>query len=122
MADGLADLIDGIGADTRAIDSAASFRPFDIRLLWNTLGVLGEGAEIANIVLTQLESGDFDKAALAKEIGDLCWYLTALCTMADLDFGAVLAANIAKLKARYPAGWDAVKSQQRDLAAEAARA
>lgn len=118
LADGVADLLDGIGADVSHIDAAGGLRPFDVRLLWNTMGVLGEGAEIANVVLTQLESGDLDRAALGKEIGDLCWYLAALCTMVDLDFGDVLTANIEKLHRRYPDGWKAKDSQQRDLVRE----
>lgn len=115
----LGDFLDGEIAHPDQVTAAAGLRAFDVRLLWNTMGVLGEGAEIASLVLTRLESGDFDKRALQKEIGDLCWYLAALCTMADLDFGAVLAANIAKLKARYPEGWSAERSQTRDVAQEA---
>ena len=120
QADSTRNLLTGIDADRTRIMDAADLGAFDIRLLWNTLGVLGEGAEIARVILDALSENGYHQDALKKEIGDLCWYLAALCTLFDLDFGDVLAANIAKLKARYPAGWDAERSQQRDVAAEAA--
>lgn len=80
--------------------------PNDFMILWNAIGVAGEAGEIAEHVKKGLlHQHGLDREKLAKEIGDVAWYLAALCTKLGLDFGEVLAANIDKLKTRYPDGY-----------------
>lgn len=62
---------------------------------------------------------------LRKELGDLLWYLAALCTKLgwDLDdvvkrqdarhLAGVMDANIAKLRTRFPAGWSVADAAAR---------
>lgn len=84
------------------------------RILWNTLGLAGEAGELANLVKKGLlhEHG-LDTAKLQEELGDVCWYIAALCEVLDIHLADVLAGNIAKLERRYPAGWSTADSKQR---------
>jgi NTP pyrophosphatase (non-canonical NTP hydrolase) len=43
---------------------------------------------------------DERRAALAKELGDVLWYLAQIATEADLDLAVIAAANIEKLSSR----------------------
>lgn len=54
------------------------------------------------------------KEKVAKEIGDILWYLSALCSHMDLKLGTIAALNLAKLRFRYPEEHYTVeRSQQR---------
>jgi NTP pyrophosphatase (non-canonical NTP hydrolase) len=85
-----------------------------IRLVWNALGLAGEAGEVADVVKKAVfHEHPLDQATLIKELGDVLWYVAALCSVLNIDLGDVMQANIDKLKARYPEGWDAQRSQQR---------
>ena len=74
------------------------------------LGLGGEAGEVEDIVKKLAFHGKpFDDetiAKLKKEAGDVCWYLGALFWALDTDFEEVMALNNAKLKARYPNGFN----------------
>lgn len=70
------------------------------------LGVAGEAGEIADIVKKELGHGHpRDAEKMAKEIGDVLWYLAALADEYGYSLAAIATMNIAKLKARYPQGF-----------------
>lgn len=48
-----------------------------------------------------------------KELGDVLWYVAALCTKFGFDMGDVMAVNIEKLKKRYPDGYNSRDSVAR---------
>ena len=50
---------------------------------------------------------------LIKELADIAWYLAEAATALDADLDDILAGNIEKLRARYPAGFDTEKSIHR---------
>jgi phosphoribosyl-ATP pyrophosphohydrolase len=81
--------------------------PADIMRVWNVIGLVGETGEVADLRTANLEG------VLAKELGDVLWYIAALCTRAGLNMGDVMEANIAKLRQRYPDGYSAEASQAR---------
>jgi NTP pyrophosphatase (non-canonical NTP hydrolase) len=86
-----------------------------LRILWNAIGVAGEAGEIAELA----KKGIFHKHGIdanewEKEIGDVLWYLAALCSVLGLDLEDVMIRNIEKLKARYPDGWDIARTKFRD--------
>ena len=56
---------------------------------------------------------ELDKAHLAKELGDIAWYLAETATALGLTLEEILQANIDKLKARYPEGFSTEKSLHR---------
>lgn len=83
----------------------------DMMLLWNAIGVAGEAGEIAELAKKQIfhEQG-IDREKWKKEIGDVLWYLAACCSKLDLTLGECMEHNVEKLKARFPEGWDASRS------------
>lgn len=50
---------------------------------------------------------------IAKEIGDVLWYLSALCTVLNLDFETVAQLNMRKLEHRFGGEFTEAKSQAR---------
>lgn len=73
------------------------------------LGISGEASEIAEKwkKLLAYRSGkitDEDKAELAKEIGDVLWYLTVFADMLGLSLDDIAVKNAAKLASRQARG------------------
>lgn len=78
------------------------------------MGLCGESGEATDIVKKHLFQGhDLDKEKLAKELGDIAWYLAEAATALNMDLDDIFAANIEKLKLRYPEGFDANRSIHR---------
>lgn len=50
---------------------------------------------------------------IAKELGDVAWYLAVSAQALGFDLETILQMNVEKLKARYPHGFDAGHSQHR---------
>ena len=83
-------------------------------LINGVMGLCGEAGEAIDIVKKWLAQGhDLDRAKLAKELGDIAWYLAETATALDLQLEDVFAANIEKLKKRYPEGFDSERSIHR---------
>lgn len=83
-------------------------------LINSVMGLCGESGEAIDIVKKWLAQGhELDKEHLAKELGDIAWYLAEASTALDLSLDDVLQANIDKLKKRYPEGFDKQKSISR---------
>ncbi len=78
------------------------------------LGVAGEAGEIADMVKKELGHGHpRDREKMAKEIGDVLWYLAAVADEYDYSLSEIATMNIAKLKARYPQGFSTEASINR---------
>ena len=76
-------------------------------LINSVMGLCGEAGEAIDIVKKWLAQGhDLDKEHLAKELGDIAWYLAEAATALDLPLDEILEGNIEKLKKRYPEGFD----------------
>lgn len=74
-------------------------------LLYPTLGLCGEAGEVAEKIkkMVRDDAGVLTgerRAALAKELGDVLWYLAQIATEADLELDAIAEANIEKLSSR----------------------
>ncbi len=74
-------------------------------LLYPTLGLCGEAGEVAEKIKKMIRDDDGvltdeRRAALAKELGDVLWYLAQLATEAGLELDAIAEANIEKLSSR----------------------
>lgn len=83
-------------------------------LINSVMGLCGESGEAIDIVKKWLAQGhDLDKAKLAKELGDIAWYLAEAATALDIPLADILQGNIDKLNARYPAGFEADRSRIR---------
>ena len=83
-------------------------------LINGVMGLCGESGEAIDIVKKHLAQGhSLDKEKLVKELGDIAWYLAETAYALDVPLSQVLEQNIAKLKLRYPEGFDAEKSIRR---------
>ena len=84
-------------------------------LINSVMGLCGESGEAIDIVKKWLAQGhQLDKEHLAKELGDIAWYLAEAATALDLDLEDILEANIEKLRKRYPEGFDIHRSLERN--------
>ena len=83
-------------------------------LINSVMGLCGESGEAIDLVKKWLAQGhELDKARLAKELGDVAWYLAEAATALDMDLSDILQQNLDKLAARYPEGFDAQRSRVR---------
>jgi NTP pyrophosphatase (non-canonical NTP hydrolase) len=78
-------------------------------LLYPTLGLCGEAGEVAEKVKKMIrdDAGELSeerREAIAKEIGDVLWYVAQLATEARLDLDGIAAANLEKLLSRQARG------------------
>ena len=84
-------------------------------LINGVMGLCGESGEAIDIVKKWLAQGhELDKEKLAKELGDIAWYLAETATALDLKLEDIFEANIEKLKKRYPEGFDSQRSIHRE--------
>lgn len=83
-------------------------------LINSVMGLCGESGEAIDIVKKWLAQGhDLDRQRLAKELGDVAWYLAEAATALELPLEDIFQSNIDKLNARYPEGFDTEKSLAR---------
>lgn len=83
-------------------------------LINSVMGLCGESGEAIDIVKKHLHQGhELDKAALAKELGDIAWYLAEAATALDMELEDILRGNIEKLNRRYPEGFSPIRSIER---------
>lgn len=83
-------------------------------LINGVMGLCGESGEAIDIVKKHLHQGHaLDKEKLAKELGDIAWYLAETAHALDIPLETILRGNLEKLKNRYPEGFDTERSQNR---------
>jgi len=84
-------------------------------LINGVMGLCGEAGEAIDIVKKHLAQGhELEREKLIKELGDVAWYLAETAYALDVELEEVLLRNIEKLKARYPEGFDAERSINRE--------
>ena len=84
-------------------------------LINGVMGLCGESGEAIDIVKKWLAQGhELDRDALAKELGDIAWYLAETAAALDIPLEDIFRANIEKLKRRYPEGFSTQRSLHRD--------
>jgi len=75
-------------------------------LINGVMGLCGEAGECIDLVKKHLAQGhELDKQKLAKELGDVAWYLAETATAIGYSLEEVFQMNIDKLKKRYPEGF-----------------
>ena len=77
--------------------------------IYPTLGLVGEAGEVAEKVKKVIrdKKGVFDdesKKGLKKELGDVLWYISNLCTEFNFSLDDVALQNLEKLKLRAAKG------------------
>ena len=84
-------------------------------LLNSALGLCGESGEVADIVKKHRFQGhDIDIDHIAKELGDVAWYLAVGAYAIGFDLERIFRMNKEKLEARYPNGFSTDRSLHRD--------
>ena len=80
-------------------------------LINGVMGLCGESGEAIDIVKKWLAQGhSLDREKLAKELGDIAWYLAETAYAMDLPLEDILQGNLDKLAKRYPEGFQRERS------------
>jgi NTP pyrophosphatase (non-canonical NTP hydrolase) len=78
------------------------------------LGLAGESGEAADLIKKHLFHGHaLDTAKIRSELGDVLYYVAILANGVGLTLEEITEANSAKLKERYPEGFDPERSKNR---------
>ena len=79
------------------------------------LGLNGEAGECADIVKKHFFQGHaLDTEHLAEELGDVLWYIAVTAHSIGYTLDHIAQMNVDKLRKRYPDGFDAERSVNRD--------
>ena len=88
------------------------------RLLTASIGLSGEVGEFNDIVKKRVFQGkEMDEdivTHLKSELGDVMWYIAQGCLALGTNIEELIDINTAKLKDRYPGGFDEFRSDNRD--------
>lgn len=76
-------------------------------------GIIGEIGELHSLYQKEFQGHKFDPNHAKKELGDLMWFIAEYCTAMGWELEDVMFDNIAKLKERYPDGFEAERSLHR---------
>ena len=100
---------------TAALRTAQTEELAHIELVMNAaLGLCGESGEVADLVKKyHFQGHNLDLDHVAKELGDIAWYLAVGAYAIGLDLESIFRMNIEKLKARYPDGFSTDRSLHR---------
>ena len=85
------------------------------RLLNGLMGLCGEAGEAIDLMKKHLYQGhDLDREHMAKELGDVAWYIAISADALGYDLETILQMNVDKLRKRYPHGFEADRSLYRE--------
>lgn len=86
------------------------------QLLNGLMGLCGESGEAIDIMKKHLaQKHDLDEEHLAKELGDVAWYLAIAAYFLGYDLETIFTMNIEKLQERYPVKFESDLSIHRKL-------
>ena len=76
--------------------------PMNHPIVYPTMGLLNEAGEVAGKIKKIFRDhegkiSEDDRQSLKKELGDVLWYLTQICTELGLSLEEVAEANLVKL-------------------------
>jgi NTP pyrophosphatase (non-canonical NTP hydrolase) len=74
------------------------------KILYTALGLCGEAGEVAEKIKKWLRDGELDDIELAKELGDVMWYVAALSNDLGYDLSEIAEMNLIKLQSRKARG------------------
>jgi len=83
--------------------------PREAWLAYPVLGLAGEAGEVAEHAKKAIRDdggtiSDERRAAMAKELGDVLWYVAQIATELDLDLSEIAQGNLDKLISRQQRG------------------
>ena len=79
------------------------------------MGLNGEAGECIDILKKHLfQNHNLDCEHIARELGDVAWYLALTAYAIGYDLETILRMNIEKVQARYPNGFVSERSINRE--------
>jgi NTP pyrophosphatase (non-canonical NTP hydrolase) len=88
----------------------------DMQLINYTMGLFGEVGEVVDLIKKIVFHGhEVDRHKVKEELGDVLFYLAAICTVLEINMDDVATYNVEKLKLRYPLGFDPERSKNREV-------
>lgn len=93
----------------RAAKKTADYPDVGNNFIYPTLGLTGEAGEVAEKIKRVLRENkgtisNTVKEEIAYELGDVLWYIAALCSELDIDMESVAEDNLNKLTSRLIRG------------------
>lgn len=87
-----------------------------LNVIYAAMGMCGEAGEASELVKKYAYHGHtIDTEHLARELGDVLWYVSYLAYLFGYPLGKIMAMNQEKLAKRYPDGkFDAERSRNRE--------
>ncbi len=74
------------------------------KVLYPALGLCGEAGEVAEKVKKQIRDGVFNRYEVAKELGDVLWYLSNIANDIGYSLKEIANINVDKLTGRKGRG------------------
>ena len=101
---------------TSFVLSVASQKTSESRIQQGIIGAATETGELLDALKKYMFQGrPIDVTNIKEECGDLWFYMTELMAAVDTNIFEVMKMNVAKLKQRYPDGFNTQKSVDRDI-------
>ena len=87
-----------------------------LNVIYAAMGMCGEAGEASELVKKYTYHGHtIDSEHLARELGDVLWYVSYMAHLFGYPLGKIMAMNQEKLAKRYPDGkFDAERSRHRE--------
>lgn len=99
-----------------ALRTYAGSQDLKEQLCLSALGLTGEAGEVADSVKKALFQGhEINNLHIAEELGDILWYIALGCNAIGYSLEDVMQMNVEKLRKRYPDGFEAERSIQREI-------
>ena len=94
---------------------APDYQHYMPNVLYAAIGICGEAGEVSELVKKYAYHGHaIDKDHLARELGDVLWYVSYMAHLFGYSLGEIMEMNQDKLAKRYPDGkFDAERSRNR---------
>lgn len=95
---------------------APDYQHYKLNVLYAAIGMCGEAGEVSELVKKYEYHGHaVDTEHLARELGDVLWYVSYMADLFGYPLGKIMAMNQEKLAKRYPDGkFDAERSRNRE--------
>ena len=94
---------------------APDYQHYKLNVLYAAIGMCGEAGEVSELVKKYEYHGHaIDTEHLARELGDVLWYVAYMADLFGYSLGKIMAINQEKLAKRYPDGkFDEERSRNR---------
>jgi len=95
---------------------APDHHDYMLNVIYAAMGMCGEAGEASELVKKYAYHGHtIDSEHLARELGDVLWYVSYMAHLFGYPLGKIMAMNQEKLAKRYPDGkFDAERSKNRE--------